>query len=73
MAGRLPERGEIFSGPGPFEIEVLEADPQRLKRLRISQRKELPAPRAKRRRTQAPDAANTETLAGDMPSTESET
>lgn len=68
LAGRLPARGEIFSGPGPFEIEVLEADPQRLKRLRISQRKELPVPRARRRRTQASDAGGI-----DAPSKETET
>jgi CBS domain containing-hemolysin-like protein len=34
-AGRVPVRGELFPGPGPFEIEVLDADPRRIKRLRI--------------------------------------
>jgi CBS domain containing-hemolysin-like protein len=59
QVGRMPERGEVISGPGVFEIEVLDADPRRLKRLRISLRKELPAPRvrAQRRRTPASDAA----------------
>ena len=59
QVGRMPERGEVISGPGLFEIEVLDADPRRLKRLRISLRKELPAPRvrAQRRRTPASDAA----------------
>ena len=33
--GRLPVRGEVISGPGNFEIEVLDADPRRVKRLRI--------------------------------------
>jgi magnesium and cobalt transporter len=57
--GRLPVRGEIISGPGDFEIEVLDADPRRVKRLRIGPRKERPAPRAReqRRRDAAPDAA----------------
>ncbi len=32
--GRLPVRGEVISGPGNFEIEVLDADPRRVKRLR---------------------------------------
>ena len=36
LAGRVPVRGEIVAGPGPFEIEVLDADPRRVKRLRIS-------------------------------------
>lgn len=43
--GRLPVRGEVISGPGNFEIEVLDADPRRVKRLRIGPRKERPAPR----------------------------
>jgi CBS domain containing-hemolysin-like protein len=36
--GRLPARGEVVPGPGDFEIEVLDADPRRLKRLRITRR-----------------------------------
>ncbi|WP_213775685.1 hemolysin family protein [Bradyrhizobium sp. dw_78] len=46
--GRLPVRGEVISGPGNYEIEVLDADPRRVKRLRISSRKERPAPRTQR-------------------------
>ncbi|WP_081740115.1 hemolysin family protein [Afipia sp. P52-10] len=48
--GRLPVRGEVISGPGPFEIEVLDADPRRVKRLRISIRKERPTPRMREQR-----------------------
>ena len=58
--GRLPVRGELISGPGNFEIEVLDADPRRVKRLRIALRKERPAPRKERersRREPAPDQA----------------
>jgi CBS domain containing-hemolysin-like protein len=57
--GRLPVRGEVISGPGNFEIEVLDADPRRVKRLRIATRKERPAPRAQRenrRREATPEA-----------------
>ena len=36
LAGRVPVRGEIVAAPGNYEIEVLDADPRRLKRLRIS-------------------------------------
>jgi len=39
-AGRLPVRGEIVPGPGPFEFEVLDADPRRVKRVRIARLKE---------------------------------
>ena len=34
-AGRVPSRGEILPGPGEFEFEVLDADPRRIKRLKI--------------------------------------
>src|ERR1700689_3168075 len=58
--GRLPVRGEVISGPGNFEIEVLDADPRRVKRLRIATRKERTMPRIQResrRREAAPDGA----------------
>jgi len=37
--GRVPVRGELVPGPGLFEIEVLDADPRRVKKVRIYQRK----------------------------------
>jgi hemolysin (HlyC) family protein len=42
--GRVPVRGELVPGPGPYEIEVLDADPRRVKRVRIH-RSRLPAGR----------------------------
>jgi CBS domain containing-hemolysin-like protein len=33
--GRVPVRGELVPGPGLFELEILDADPRRLKRIRI--------------------------------------
>jgi len=33
--GRVPVRGELVPGPGRFELEILDADPRRVKRLRI--------------------------------------
>jgi len=35
LAGRVPQRGEVIVHPGGHEFEVLEADPRRIKRLRI--------------------------------------
>lgn len=35
LAGRVPSRGELITGPGDLEFEVLDADPRRLKRLRF--------------------------------------
>jgi len=42
-AGRVPSRGEILKGPGPFEFEVLDADPRRIKRLKIAPVSAAPA------------------------------
>jgi CBS domain containing-hemolysin-like protein len=33
--GRIPVRGELIPGPASFEIEVLDADPRRVKKVRI--------------------------------------
>jgi len=46
-AGRVPGRGEIITGPGEFEFEILDADPRRIKRLKIH------PPGARTRRTAA--------------------
>lgn len=35
ILGRVPQRGEIVLHPAGYEFEVLEADPRRVKRLRI--------------------------------------
>jgi CBS domain containing-hemolysin-like protein len=52
--GRLPSRGEVVPGPGEFEIEVLDADPRRLKKVRITRgRPERGARRRDRPRSEA--------------------
>jgi CBS domain containing-hemolysin-like protein len=53
-AGRLPSRGEVVAGPGDFEIEVLDADPRRLKKVRITHGRLGRHERAAQRRRQAP-------------------
>src|SRR5579871_501528 len=42
LIGRVPVRGELVPGPGTFEMEILDADPRRVKRVRIYQRKVTP-------------------------------
>ena len=42
IAGRIPARGELVRHPSGVEFEVLEADPRRIKKLRIH----LPPPEA---------------------------
>jgi CBS domain containing-hemolysin-like protein len=39
LIGRVPVRGELVRGPGALEIEILDADPRRVKRVRIYPRK----------------------------------
>lgn len=43
LAGRVPARSELIAGPDGLEFEILDADPRRLKRVRVHRRD----PRAK--------------------------
>ena len=38
LAGRVPSRNELILGPGNLEFEILDADPRRVKRVRIFRR-----------------------------------
>lgn len=42
LAGRLPQRGEILHHPAGFDMEVMDADPRRVKRIRIKRAGEAP-------------------------------
>jgi len=60
LAGRVPVRGQIIPGPGTLEFEVLDADPRRVKRLRIQQKAVEQKDRAvtkRRRKTQAVESS----------------
>ena len=35
LAGRVPQRGEVVTHPGGYEFEVIDADPRRIKRVRV--------------------------------------
>jgi CBS domain containing-hemolysin-like protein len=35
LAGRLPQRGEILRHPAGFDVEIVDADPRRVKRVRV--------------------------------------
>ena len=35
LAGRVPQRGEVIAHPAGFDFEVVDADPRRVKRLRL--------------------------------------
>jgi CBS domain containing-hemolysin-like protein len=50
LIGRIPVRGELIMTPSGYEFEILDADPRRIKRLRIYRR----APQEQRRRQRPP-------------------
>jgi CBS domain containing-hemolysin-like protein len=60
-AGRVPTRGEIVTGLGDFEFEILDADPRRIKRVKIhplgERARRAPAPRRRRPPGGAAEAA----------------
>jgi CBS domain containing-hemolysin-like protein len=62
IAGRVPARGELIRGPGEVEFEVLDADPRRVKRIRIRKARpveESARPRPARRREKGEAAVAT--------------
>ena len=46
IAGRVPRRGEVIAHPAGYELEVIDADPRRVKRVRIRPRPETPTAEA---------------------------
>ncbi len=46
LAGRLPQRGEILRHPAGFDVEIVDADPRRVKRVRIKPASEGSASKA---------------------------
>jgi len=67
-AGHVPVRGELVPGPSSFEAEVLDADPRRIKRVKIYRRKDrraavprdmpTPAKASQSRPVTTPDESN---------------
>ncbi len=56
--GRVPVRGELLVAPelAGYEFEVLDADPRRIKRLRVRRRRVEPRPQDQRRRAKKGDS-----------------
>jgi len=44
LAGRVPQRGEVIEHPGGFDFEILDADPRRVKQVRVRRVERLSAP-----------------------------
>lgn len=56
LVGRIPVRGEVIEGIPGFEFRILDADPRRIRRLQIVQRRSSP----RNQRTKKPVPAETE-------------
>ena len=56
-AGRIPVRGEIIHPIANFEFEILDADPRRIKRIRIRERRKVKTPLRSRAKAPAGDMA----------------
>ncbi|MET0606403.1 MAG: hemolysin family protein [Beijerinckiaceae bacterium] len=66
LAGRVPVRGEIITGPDDIEFEIVDADPRRVKRVRLTRR--APVEERKRRRVrQSSEAGVAVNDAGEPP------
>jgi len=50
LLGRVPVRGELVTAPGGYEFEILDADPRRIKRLRIREKSAAGRGEPRRRR-----------------------
>lgn len=50
LAARVPIRNEILRGPGEFDFEIIDADPRRVKRVRIFRRPPDPPKRERKRK-----------------------
>jgi CBS domain containing-hemolysin-like protein len=59
--GRVPVRGELVPGPSGFEIEVLDADPRRIKRVRIYRGRDRSGRRAPKRREERTEGETAQT------------
>ena len=46
LAGRVPQRGEVIAHPEGFDFEITDADPRRVKRLRVRPHPPEPTPEA---------------------------
>ncbi|MBK8007504.1 MAG: HlyC/CorC family transporter [Rhizobiales bacterium] len=73
LAARVPIRNEILRGPGEFDFEIIDADPRRVKRVRIFRRPPDPPKRERKRKPKtaagasAPQTPDSESAtSGDM-------
>lgn len=69
LAARVPIRNEILRGPGDFDFEIIDADPRRVKRVRIFRRPPDPPKRDRKRKPKSAQDSQA-TQADSAPSTD---
>lgn len=62
IAGRVPVRGEIVVSPERFEFEILDADPRRVKRVRLRAIGADPAPQIEAAKSRSASSTSSEPL-----------
>lgn len=69
LAARVPVRNEIIRGPGEYDFEIIDADPRRVKRVRIFRRPPDPPKRERKRKTKANESDTESAEAGSLADT----
>ncbi len=64
LLGRIPVRGEIIPSFAAHELEVLDADPRRIRRVKISRQRQAMRKRGTRRETAVQDEAKSDLKVG---------
>ncbi|MCA1438868.1 HlyC/CorC family transporter [Ensifer sp. IC4062] len=68
--GRIPVRGEVVQAIPGFEFQILDADPRRVKRVRIMRKRPLARRRVLKPEREAPAGRDTEVGGGPQPASE---
>ena len=58
MVDRVPVRGEVISKLRGFEFEIIQADPRRVKTIKVTRRKRMARPRPRKLKIETADEAN---------------
>ncbi len=64
--GRIPVRGELIQAVPGFEFQILDADPRRIKRVRIIRKRQVAARRRPQKDSEAPGVESQQAPAGDV-------
>ncbi len=58
MVDRVPVRGEVISKLRGFEFEIIQADPRRVKTIKVTRRKRMARPRPRKLKIETSEDTN---------------